>query len=321
MLKLRKTKYEEYALTIRDRHGKEVQGPEPDRETILEFIKRCGYSMRDLEGGTPLPHETNAKRYASTELFQRMIRDNDVHRVSEIGFNAGVSAYIFLLELRQKWGNENEYWFVVSFDYGIHPYTFYAKLYIDKLFPGRHILIDGDSKQSVVSVFNILKPKNPYMDLLFIDGDHTFDGAYLDLVNMRLYANSDTIVILDNMAPHRGVGQGPYLAVKKLFEEGKILVDEWLELKNYHDSMVVCRYKFEDSKPGKVKMDWVEAERYVAIWDATREYESNKTQENFIKFMNRVREIVKKREGVLDDYTKEMINREYRRYRRYKMRK
>ncbi len=53
--KLRKTKYEERALTIRDKNGKPMSLPDPQKETILEFIQRAGYSLRDLEGGTPLP--------------------------------------------------------------------------------------------------------------------------------------------------------------------------------------------------------------------------------------------------------------------------
>jgi len=312
--KLRKTKYEEYALTIRDKNGKPMSLPDPQKETILEFIQRAGYSLRDLEGGTPLPHEKNAKRYASTELFQRLVRQNNIRSIGEIGFNAGVSAFIFLTELRKKWTDEDSAWFVVSFDYGIHPYVFYAKLYIDACFPNRHVLITGDSKQSVPNTFHILKPKNPQWDLLFIDGDHTLEGAYKDLVNMKLFANEKSLVVLDNMAPHRGVGMGVYLAVKKLFEEGQIILDEWLELKDYHDSMLVCRYKFQNSAPGKINLDWKHAERRVAVWEATRNYDSHRTKENFIKFVKRIKEIIEKEEGEVNNYTKNKIQKEYKHY-------
>ena len=61
--------------------------------------------------------------------------------VMEIGFNAGHSAEIFL--------ENNKDLTLTSFDLGRHPYVLSAKEYIDSIYPNRHTLIIGDSRQTI----------------------------------------------------------------------------------------------------------------------------------------------------------------------------
>jgi len=100
----------------------------------------------------------------------------------EIGFNAGHSAETFL---------QNTTGHVTSFDLGEHPYVHVAKEYIDTMYPGRHTLILGDSRETVPQC------KDTF-DLLFIDGGHEYDIAKEDLKNCIPLAKPEAIFIMDD---------------------------------------------------------------------------------------------------------------------------
>lgn len=108
--------------------------------------------------------------------------------VMEIGFNAGHSAELFL--------ENNKNVKVVSFDLGEHDYVKDGKQYIDLMFPNRHTLILGDSRETVPQFIR----NNPGVtfDVIFIDGGHTYEIARADLENCYYLSNKETIVILDD---------------------------------------------------------------------------------------------------------------------------
>ena len=109
-------------------------------------------------------------------------------RVMEIGFNAGHSAEVFL--------KNNSTLTLTSFDIGIHEYVNAAKGYIDTVYPGRHTLILGDSQQTVPAYLE--NNKDAKFDVIFIDGDHTYEVAKADMENCFHLAHKDTIVLLDD---------------------------------------------------------------------------------------------------------------------------
>lgn len=109
-------------------------------------------------------------------------------RVMEIGFNAGHSADVFL--------KNNPTLTLTSFDIGIHDYVETAKGYIDAVYPDRHTLILGDSQKTVPAYLE--NSKGNKFDIIFIDGDHTYEVAKADMENCFRLAHKDTIVILDD---------------------------------------------------------------------------------------------------------------------------
>jgi predicted O-methyltransferase YrrM len=108
--------------------------------------------------------------------------------IMEIGFNAGHSAEMFL--------KNNPDLTMTSFDLGQWECVLLGKKYIDKMFPGRHTLIIGDSTISIPK-FTRDHPDTRF-DLLFIDGGHEYEVAMADIKNCKHLAHKDSIFILDD---------------------------------------------------------------------------------------------------------------------------
>ena len=134
---------------------------------------------------------------------------------------------------------------MVSFDILQHNYVYFGKIFMDINYPNKHILIGGDSSVTVPT-FNEFYHST--FDLIFIDGDHSEKGAYNDIVNMRNYAHKDTILIIDNVAPHCGFGKGVFNAWKKAIDEKLLIHDRHIEIDDYRDAFAYCRYYFPDDK-------------------------------------------------------------------------
>ena len=122
-----------------------------------------------------------------------------IQNIGEIGFNVGISSDTFL---KNKYSVE-----VISFDIIIHEYVYDAKEFIDKKYPNRHTLIAGNS-HNTVPYFHKKFP-NINFDLIFIDGDHSFNGAKNDIINMKKLSHKKTILLFDDILPHKGSGKGP----------------------------------------------------------------------------------------------------------------
>ena len=143
--------------------------------------------------------------------------------ILEIGFNAGHSAEVFLYH--------SESIHITSVDIGEHPYVACGKKYLNETYPERHILILGDSK-TVLPNLHAFQPEKTF-DMIFIDGDHSLEGAFADLSNCSVFSHADTIVIMDDTKNElNGNMDGPTIAWNRglqeglIIEEGKIMFTE-----------------------------------------------------------------------------------------------
>jgi predicted O-methyltransferase YrrM len=110
--------------------------------------------------------------------------------ILEIGFNGGHSALLFLAITSPQTR-------VVSFDLGQYSCVFAAKKYIDSVFPGRHMLVTGDSTQTIPQF--IAEHPSAVFDAIFIDGGHEGDIPLQDCVNCMRLANETTLLMMDDI--------------------------------------------------------------------------------------------------------------------------
>ena len=94
---------------------------------------------------------------------------------------------------------------VTSVDIGNHDYTRLCAQTINEYFPNRHIFILKNSKHITYEELSIV-------DAVIIDGDHSPEGFFLDLMSCVAYCTVGTKIIIDDWSI-------PYIQrIFKLFE-------------------------------------------------------------------------------------------------------
>ncbi len=130
--------------------------------------------------------------------------------IGEIGFNFGFSSMAFMI------GNPAAK--VVSFDIGMHDYVLPSKSIVDALFPDRHQLVVGDSRETVPQYAR--ENAGSRFDLAFIDGGHEFEIALKDIENMRALADQKTVLVVDDLVWYLRWGIGPWRAWRNAKRRG-----------------------------------------------------------------------------------------------------
>ena len=150
--------------------------------TLNEYLKDKEYGR---EGGSDGFLEQQ-------NWYKDIFSKYDFKNVMEIGFNAGHSADLFM-STQSKFK-------MFSFDIGEHSVVKISKEYIDKKFPNRHNLVLGDSKKTIPEFANHNDIK---FDFILIDGDHSYQGAKLDLLNCKEISHEGTILVMDDIRYER----------------------------------------------------------------------------------------------------------------------
>ena len=255
----RPTRYVNF-MQYTDKEGKPTRPPQKG-ESRIGFFNRIKLDMSKFEGGSTLEHQNFYDKIINESLDVKKVK-----YVMEIGFNAGASAEYFL----NKFPNA----IIFSFDVLIHGYVRRAKEWIDVNFPKRHFLIGGSSLDTVPTFSNEFK--NLKFDFIFIDGNHLFDYAYLDMLNCKELSNKNTLVMLDNIAPHRGCSREVYYAFRELYDKGIVLYENYYELDNYKDAFLTFKYNFENKKSKELPIEMME--RLVKLFQLQDIYQEKKDE-------------------------------------------
>jgi len=153
--------------------------------SLSDFYKKIG--LDKFEGHSGMCS-------GETEFLREIVKDPNIKTLLEIGFNAGHSSESFL--------SSNETLKVWSFDLGQYTYVLTGKSYIDHKYPKRHTLTIGDSKSTIPTFSDNFEDMK--FDCIFIDGDHSYEGAMADLMNCKRLAHKDTILIMDDIVKTKG---------------------------------------------------------------------------------------------------------------------
>jgi predicted O-methyltransferase YrrM len=176
-------------------------------EEIAATLQAQGFSWTE---GTSSPEQL--------AWLADLVRHTRARRIVEVGFHAGYSSHAFLHSTSEA--------HVVSFDLGEHAHLDAAKGLVDERFPGRHLLVRGDSRETVPAYAEA----NPdaRFDIIFIDGGHWYDVARADLTNLRALAAETATVVMDDLMPWEFWGEGPARAWADAVGDGLVLqVDVW----------------------------------------------------------------------------------------------
>lgn len=199
------------------------QSPLFSRDVISrlnEYLIQHGHTQLEghcCAGGTTQPdflrHITRSGRH--------------VRSVAEIGFNAGHSSLIFL-DTRPQIS-------VMSFDLMSHRYAACAKEFVDRQFPRRHTIVEGNSLQTVPR-FAKEHPEVTF-DLIFLDGGHSYETALHDILNMKQLSHKETILIVDDL----GIA-----TVKRAWEQcvRQGVITRGATYRSKHKAWCVCKYIF-----------------------------------------------------------------------------
>ena len=177
-------------------------------QTLTEYMKEHGQAH--VEG-----HMQDYPQ--QVETVRRLIRENNVKSVMEIGFNAGHSCEVFL--------SSSPDIHVTSFDINMYPYTKIGADYIAKYYPGRHEFVAGNSLQTVP--LYAMHHQDKKFDLIFVDGGHDYHTALGDLMNCQRLAHADTVVVMDDVVSRPELMQhwneGPVRAWTEMVDKGLII--------------------------------------------------------------------------------------------------
>lgn len=170
-------KPEEKIAAIKEQVKGRQDGFEFSRE---EFYKRfCPFD--DFEG-----YMTPGQK---AQFNERMKTYGPIRNILEIGLNAGHSADNFFENCPQL---EN----FISVDINDHPYIACTVQYFSRKYPTIFRPFLGDSLLKVPEFARTFP--NTKMDLIFIDGNHSFHFCFQDIVNCREVATEETILWIDD---------------------------------------------------------------------------------------------------------------------------
>tara|TARA_Y100001958_G_C21098213_1_gene449069 strand:+ start:242 stop:976 length:735 start_codon:yes stop_codon:yes gene_type:complete len=158
--------------------------------------------------------------------------------ILEIGFNAGHSSELFL--------DTNPNSVVTSIDLGYWYYCKFGIRYLEKKFPNRFQIILKDSIKALRDYKTI--SEGTIFDFIYIDGNHSYEYAYNDILNCKKFSHDLTIIAVDDVVDddnfRTNSNLGPTKAWKTLVSNGKLIELDCSHFKDINRGMAVGKFIF-----------------------------------------------------------------------------
>ncbi len=158
--------------------------------------------------------------------------------ILEIGFNAGHSSELFL--------DTNPNSVVTSIDIGYWYYCKFGIKYLEKKYPNRFQIILKDSIKALKNFETI--SQGIIFDFIYIDGNHSYEYAYNDILNCKKFANDSTIVVVDDVVEddnfRTNSNSGPTQAWKSLVSNGKLIELDCAHFEEINRGVAVGKFVF-----------------------------------------------------------------------------
>jgi mannan polymerase II complex MNN10 subunit len=168
-----------------DKYSQQVLN-DRERFTLDQYLSCYGFTLSPT-------HSENNEGYLSDEqkeeFKERLALYPHIRSILEIGLNGGHSAENFF----QCCKNLNKF---VSFDINMHAYTTPAVEYFSRKYKERFEFIQGDSTLTIPKYAELFPDEE--FDLIYIDGNHTYEACRQDILNCQKLANPNTILWIDD---------------------------------------------------------------------------------------------------------------------------
>jgi predicted O-methyltransferase YrrM len=154
--------------------------------SLPDYLRDHGFQLSPQESA-------QSDRFVTDKQKEQFKEQLSIHpyiaSIAEIGLNAGNSAEHFLkcCPALKKF---------VSFDINKYPYTAHAVEYFTRYYKGFFEFVPGDSAFTV-SEYAKKFPEQKF-DLIYIDGDHSYESSMSNLIRCKDLAHSNSLVWIND---------------------------------------------------------------------------------------------------------------------------
>jgi mannan polymerase II complex MNN10 subunit len=176
--------------------------------TLDTYLGMYGFQLSPLHSGVNEGYMTESQK---KQFEAELANCPHIQSIAEIGLNGGHSAEHFF----NCCPHLNHF---VSFDLAYHNYTEAAVSYLSRKYGESFEFQKGDSIQTVPQY--AADVPDAKFDLIYVDGNHTYEYCKRDILNCRALAHRQTILWIDDYG-----GYTIYQAVHDCVKEGIIEID------------------------------------------------------------------------------------------------